>query len=250
MTCTGYVAPSPAQKIVSKRGQGEKTVVTHAYHMGCYASIPALRIGSGYLHLPSPHSPSQIDIVHTELCSLHMHPLKHSTEQLIVQSLFADGFIKYRLSSKPSLGFKILALHEETIPNTLGSMTWSCEDHGLGMTLAREVPILISSALKGYIKRLLAKAGVSDRGDRFFAVHPGGPKILAQVQKLLEIEPEQLRHSYEILKTCGDVVVGYPAPYLELNVIRRSVPEGAQIMSLAFGPGLSISGGLFEKRGI
>src|SRR5579863_9680046 len=44
VTCTGYVAPSPAQKLVSLRGAGKKTIVTHAYHMGCYGSIPAIRI--------------------------------------------------------------------------------------------------------------------------------------------------------------------------------------------------------------
>ena len=36
VSCTGYVSPSGAQKIASKRNWGLKTTVTHAYHMGCY----------------------------------------------------------------------------------------------------------------------------------------------------------------------------------------------------------------------
>lgn len=252
VTCTGYVAPSPAQQIVSKRKQGEKTVVTHAYHMGCYASIPALRIGSGYLHLPSPNSPSQVDIVHTEICSLHMHPLKHSLEQLIVQSLFADGFIKYSLTNGQDLKnrpkFEIRSLHEETIPDTLASMTWSCEDHGLAMTLAKEVPAQISSALEGFIQRLWKKAGLQDQGRTLFAVHPGGPKILLQVQQLLGLDSSQLRHSQQILRTCGNMSSATLPHIWELILSDDQVPEGAQIVSLAFGPGLSISGALFEKR--
>src|SRR5690349_10817315 len=92
VTCTGYVAPSAAQKLISKRCASTHTIVTHAYHMGCYASIPAIRIAAGSLALNSFNLPSPdpfVDVVHTEICSLHIHPLRHSTEQLIVQSLFA-----------------------------------------------------------------------------------------------------------------------------------------------------------------
>ncbi len=253
VTCTGYVAPSPAQRIVSERKQGKKTVVTHAYHMGCYASIPAIRIGSGYLHLPSPTPPYQIDIVHTEICSLHMHPLKHSIEHLIVQSLFADGFIKYSLSTdqrvKTGPKFAVHALHEETIPDTLASMTWSCENNGLAMTLAKEVPSQISSALEGFIERIWKKADLQEQGNTLFAVHPGGPKILMQVQQLLRLNIEQLRHSQQILKACGNMSSATLPHIWEFILSDDRVPEGTQIISLAFGPGLSISGALFEKRG-
>ncbi len=254
VTCTGYVAPSPAQKIVSKRNFGQSTVVTHAYHMGCYGSIPALRMSSGFLHLPSPHGSSHIDIVHTEFCSLHMHPMRHSTEQLIVQSLFADGFIKYAVRPEAQVKsgefLKMLALSEETIPDSTESMTWRCEDQGLGMTLAKEVPVLISRGLPGYLKRLFEKAGTRDEKKLYYAVHFGGPKILAQVQKILNLEDEQLRHTHEILRTCGNMSSATLPHIWNLMLNDPSIPEGSQIVSMAFGPGLSIAGGLFEKRRI
>ena len=77
-TCTGYVAPSPAQKLLSLRKAGATTTVTHAYHMGCYSSIPAIRMAAGFCSLPSPSSSKRTDIVHTELCTLHMHPMRHT----------------------------------------------------------------------------------------------------------------------------------------------------------------------------
>lgn len=49
VTCTGYVAPSAAQKYIQKTDTHQKTLVTHLYHMGCYASIPALRVASGLI---------------------------------------------------------------------------------------------------------------------------------------------------------------------------------------------------------
>ncbi len=48
VTCTGYNSPSAAQKIVLQRGWEQKTQVTHAYHMGCMAALPAIRMGLGY----------------------------------------------------------------------------------------------------------------------------------------------------------------------------------------------------------
>lgn len=251
-TCTGYVAPSPAQKLVSLRKAGETTTVTHAYHMGCYSSIPAIRMASGFCSLPSPSSNNRTDIIHTELCTLHMHPLRHSTEQLVVQSLFGDGFIKYSLTAErpaePHL--KILALHEEVIPDSSHCMTWNCEDKGLTMTLSKEVPVFISRAIVGYINRLSQAAKMSAEAlikESFFAIHPGGPKILQQIQDLLGLQSYQIEHSVDVLKNFGNMSSA-TLPHIWEKILKDpKVPKKARIISLAFGPGLSVAGGLFEK---
>ena len=59
--------------------------------MGCYAALSAVRIAAGFV----PNASRRVDIVHTELCSLHLDPADRRLEQLIVQSLFADGMIRY-----------------------------------------------------------------------------------------------------------------------------------------------------------
>jgi len=233
VTCTGYVAPSPAQKLVSARQAGQNTVVTHAYHMGCYASIPAIRMAQ-----------PGTDIVHTELCSLHMHPMRHTTDQLVVQGLFADGFIRYHVTDSctgPHL--RIVALREETIPNSTQAMSWQCEDHGLGMKLSKEVPVLIARSIHGYLERLCGSQWKS----ALFAVHPGGPKILTQIQELLELEPHQMAHSIEVLRRYGNMSSATLPHIWEMMLNDPEVPS-TSIISLAFGPGLTIAGGLFEKR--
>jgi predicted naringenin-chalcone synthase len=246
VTCTGYVSPSGAQRIVAKRSA--PSVVTHAYHMGCYASIPAIRMAQGYLH----HS-SQVDVVHTELCTLHMNPLLHTTDQLVVQSLFADGFIKYTLRSEPvGKALKIRSVHEVLLPDSTESMTWRCEDWGLRMTIAKEVPVLIGRALPGFLQTLAQKAGMDAeklRSEAVFAIHPGGPKIIQQVGKMLNLESKQLAHSQAILQNYGNMSSA-TLPHVWEKVIQDpEVKEGCPIVSLAFGPGLSISGGVFEKCG-
>lgn len=253
VTCTGYVAPSPAQKLVSKRNAGSMTTVTHAYHMGCYGSIPAIRMGAGFSALPSPSTSSNIDIVHTEICSLHLHPLRHASEQLLVQSLFGDGFIKYTLNAneveRPHL--KVLALHEETVPDSAHCMTWRCEDNGLGMTLSKEIPVLIARNIEGYLKRLCTRIGLESSNvikEALFAIHPGGPKIVQQIKDLLRLESNQIMHSVQVLKDFGNMSSATLPHIWERMLADPLVPQGKQIISVAFGPGLSIAGGLFEKK--
>ncbi len=238
VTCTGYVAPSPAQRVVADHNA--QATVTHAYHMGCYASLPAIRIALGFAHT----SPS-VDVVHTELCSLHMHPLNHALDQLVVQGLFADGFIKYRVQ-KDAIDephFRVLQLREELIPNSTSSMTWRCGDTGLAMTLGKEVPVYIQRALPGYLKRL-CDVPIQET---YFAIHPGGPKILHYIAETLGLEERQYAHSVRTLKQFGNMSSATLPHIWEMLLNDASVSRGSKIVSIAFGPGLTISGGLFEK---
>lgn len=247
VTCTGYISPSGAQKIVSLRGWGAQTTVTHAYHMGCYGSIPALRIASGFAALQR----GRTDIVHTEICSLHANPSMHSLDQLVTQSLFADGFIKY--SADPHADgphIRVLALQEETIPDSLKSMTWKTMNWGFEMSLAKEVPSQIARALDASLHRLCKKANRFPEkilSEALFAVHPGGPKILHYVRKLLQLKEPQLEHSFSILNNYGNMSSA-TLPHIWKAILEDdAIPTNTPIVSFAFGPGLTICSAVMEK---
>jgi len=235
VTCTGYYSPSAAQVLAAKRGG--KTTVTHAYHMGCYASLPALRMAL---------SMEEAEVVHTELCTLHMNPLLHSTEQLVIHSLFADGYVKYRVSKTPKEGLQLLALHEELLPDSSQLMSWSCDSHGMHMTLAKEVPEKIGERLPGYVHSLIQKAGI-DPQQALFAIHPGGPKIIQQVSERLQLKPHQSAHSEQVLSERGNMSSA-TLPLIWMRMLQDpQVSHHTPVVSLAFGPGLTLSGGVFKK---
>ncbi len=238
VTCTGYTAPSPAQKLVAFRNAGQKTTVTHAYHMGCYASIPAIRIAQG--------SEGISEIVHTEICSLHMNPSFHTLDQLVVQSLFGDGFIKYTVSHIYEPGFQLLALHEELLSESTDVMTWNCDDWGMKMTLSKEIPLLIVKALPVFVAQLLKKAKVTNDETLYFAIHPGGPKIIEQVAALMRLEPWQFSHSAQVLHKYGNMSSA-TLPHIWKEMWEDvNIPSGARIVSLAFGPGLTLAGAVLQ----
>lgn len=248
VSCTGYVAPSGAQRLISKKKWGEQVSVTNAYHMGCYASIPAIRIAQGFLAASCEPS----DIVHTEMCTLHMNSYIHSTEQLIVQGLFADGFIKYSVKEKPSntACLKILAIHEAIVPDSTTSMSWNPRETGFHLSIGKEVPVLIARGIEGYLTSLAkkAKVAVEQLKKAHFAIHPGGPKIIELVAKALGLTDEQISHSQNILFNYGNMSSATLPHIWEKIVNDKNVKHKEMIVSLAFGPGLTISGALFQKE--
>jgi len=251
VSCTGYSSPSSAQKIVSKRNWGNQTLVTHAYHMGCYASIPAIRMGGAFVQTEG----GQADIVHTELCTLHFNASNHNPDQIVLQSLFADGYIKY--SVKPianiqgSPFLQVVASHEQLIPSSTEAMTWTMNDWGFEGTLSKKIPFLIAKNIKNFIVSIAKKADVSPEkllNEALFAIHPGGPKILDNVQEILELHQEQLRFSRKILHKYGNISSG-TLPHMWESISRdESVGDKNLILSLAFGPGLNIAGILLLKN--
>lgn len=250
VTCTGYISPSGAQKLVATRGWGATTRVAHAYHMGCYAAVPAIRLALGFL-ASSTDAGHRVDVAHTELCSLHLDPSDHRIDQLVVQSLFADGLIRYSLvRDNGGSGLRVLAQHELIAPDSAGAMTWRVGDHGMHMTLARDVPERIAGSVRAFVVELYRRAGI-DLGrmrDSAFAVHPGGPRIIDRVRDVLELTEAQVSASRRVLLEHGNMSSA-TLPHVWMRLLADpDVPAGTLIPSLAFGPGLTICGALFEKR--
>jgi predicted naringenin-chalcone synthase len=250
VSCTGYESPSAPQKLVSKRGWGNQTLITHAYHMGCYASIPAIRMASAL----SQRYGGKIDIVHTELCTLHFNPANHNADQIVLQSLFADGYIKYSVeASHPEANqMQIIAEHEQLIPESTDAMTWSLTDSFFEGTLSKRIPLLIAKNVRPFIENLTYKAGMDVETilqKALFAIHPGGPKILDYIKDILNLSSSQLHYSHEILFNYGNMSSGTLPHIWQAIANDDAVSDGAVVISLAFGPGLNIAGAILIKNG-
>lgn len=243
VTCTGYVSPSPAQVHFGRTGHAPS--ITHAYHMGCYASLPAVRAGKAMVL----GGEGRVDIVHTEMCSLHLQSSEHTPEQMVVQSLFADGHIRYTASeTHDGPSFRIRAIHEKLVPESGSDMTWMPASHGMKMTLSRDVPFKIVEYLKPFLQELVQKANLSwdqIQRDAIFAVHPGGPKIIEGVQRMLKLSDAQVVFSKKVLLERGNMSSA-TLPHVWLEILDSRPALKTPVVSLAFGPGLTLFGGIFE----
>jgi predicted naringenin-chalcone synthase len=257
VSCSGYLAPSPVEKMVSKK-LWRKTTVTHSYHMGCYGSIPALRMASGFLaasHCGLALAKKQIDIIHSEFLTLHVDLTRLTPRDILAMTLFGDGFIKYSVCPKDSVnqnqkGLKILALKETIIPNSLDEMLWNLSSHNFEMILSKKIPFLIRDNILSFVNELMAEVGLDfakEKDKLVFAIHPGGPKIIEFIQKSLKLEVEQVIFSHNILAEFGNMSSATLPFIWERILSSKEIPSKTLILSIAFGPGLTAAGAVMEK---
>lgn len=250
VTSMGYTAPSGAQRLVGERHWEDRTEVINLYHMECYASIPAILVASGLGALGK----ERVDLVHTEVCSLHFDPRRNSQEQMVVQSLFGDGFIRYTASrdARGRGGLELVAVREELIPGTHDDMGWVVGDFGFQFHLARKVPELIKGAVAPFLARLLEDAGLgleSALREAVFAIHPGGPRIIDEIANSLGLREDQVQASNEVLAQYGNMSSA-SLPHVWKAILEDAgVAPGTCVVALAFGPGLTAAGAVLRKRG-
>lgn len=242
VSCTHYESPSAAQKIVLKKDWD--TIVTHMYHMGCYAALPAVRTAKAL------STQGSVDILHTEICSLHLNCDSYSPEQLVVQSLFADGAIKYSCTSELDLGkragLEVLSMHEILVPGTSGDMTWKLHSDRFDMALSKNVPKYLGEYLPSFMENLFTKAGLSydsEAPKALFAIHPGGPKIIDFAQEILNLRDDQVENSSRVLKERGNMSSA-TLPHVWKEIL--DLHQDKLVATVAFGPGLTMTGALLK----
>lgn len=258
VTCSGYVAPSPVEAMVARKEWFE-TTVTHSYHMGCYGAFPAIKMAHGFLAsscFAATRLKKRVDIVHTELLSLHRDFMDMRAENIITMSLFSDGFIKYSVFSEEFLreqglqGLRILAFDEHLLPDSLDDMTWVPGSHQFHMTLTMMVPVIIKRHIRSFVDLLLKRIGMDFERQKdalIFAIHPGGPKIIEHIQAELGLRDDQVAFSKEVFLENGNMSSATIPYVLKAILDEKAVAVGTRIVSVAFGPGLTVTGLVLEK---
>jgi alpha-pyrone synthase len=126
-------------------------------------------------------------------------------------------------------------------------MAWHISDFGFEMVLSAYIPTLIEAGIKSLTEKLLAKTSVQLSEIDFFAIHPGGKKILEVIEKQLKLSKEDNRFAYEILRNFGNM--SSPTVLFVLKNLWESLKitdKGKKILSFAFGPGLTLESAVFE----
>jgi alkylresorcinol/alkylpyrone synthase len=255
-TCTGYLSPSPIQTLLSNKGWSDITV-THSYQMGCYGAIPPLRMAVGFLSANAimPIQKKSVDILHTEYSSLHFQAINNAPDQIVSMTLFGDGFIKYSVyiedaTRRAKDGLKVLAAQDTIIASSVNEMTLIPGPYTFEMWLSKNVPLKIREEIHQFVTALCHQAGLDFdeiKGELIFALHPGGPKIIEHIKEQLGLTEKQIRFSKKILFEHGNMVSA-TLPYIWKEIIDdATVTPGTKVVSIAFGPGITVAGFLLEK---
>lgn len=261
VSCTGYDSPSAVQRVVAERGWNSQTRLLSIGHMGCYAALPALATAADVVAATAARSPAiagdeddapdaRAAIFLVELCTLHHHPASTDPEQIVQQCLFADGAARLDVTMQPPASpasFAFLDHFETVLPDTLDEMTWRPASVAFRMTLSRSVPAHIRDNVAGAVEAFLQHNGLGVDDVDLFAVHPGGPRVIESTADALGMEEDRVRHSHAVLRDRGNMS-STTLPHIWDRIAQdESVPAGALVCSVAFGPGLTVTGNLLRK---
>ena len=238
VTCTGLFAPGLDIELMRHLGLKQSINRSSVNFMGCNAAVLALKQADAICNSrPNAH----VLVVCVELCTLHFQK-RYNDDYILSNLIFSDGAAAVLLSSqtdleKESPTLKINSFQSLVIHNGIKDMAWQLSETGFIMNLSSYVPQLI----KENIKPLLESLNLNVAEINFWAIHPGGKRILDDFCSALELNPIKLAESYDILKNYGNM--SSPTVLFVLKRIMEScsnVKNEERIFLAAFGPGISI----------
>ncbi|MCE2727463.1 MAG: hypothetical protein LW698_11895 [Planctomycetaceae bacterium] len=129
------------------------------------------------------------------------------------------------------------------LPDSMGEMGWVIGDHGFEMSLSARVPGIIHRDIAAIVAAALGDEGLASGDIRSWAVHPGGPRVLASVRDALGLDDAALSASRDVLAAHGNM-----SSATILFVLERLLPDGVgPCVALAFGPGLTAEVALLRR---
>ena len=246
VSCTGMYAPGLDIELIQQLGLKTETERTSINFMGCYASFNALKVAS---NIVKANHEATVLVVCVELCSIHLQDATDD-DSLLSNAIFGDGaaaLIIRGFKKKGSL--ELIKFHSDLALAGKQEMGWFIGDSGFEMKLSTKVPSVIEEGIGELTQRLLENTRLSLSEISFFAIHPGGKKILEVIEKKLGISKEQNSYAREVLRNYGNM--SSPTVLFVLKRIFDELSEedhGSHILSFAFGPGLTLESAVFKTH--
>jgi len=237
VSCTGYTSPGLDVTLSRELGLSGSVRRVNVGHMGCFGAMVGIR---QCLAATRAYPGATAILLCVELCTLHFTPT-NDYEVLTSFALFGDAAAAIVVSSAPdATGPEIVDTHCATEFQTADQMTWNITDQGFIMTLSPRVPVSIRRVITKTVEELLAPHGLTRHDIKHWLVHPGGPSILEAVQGKLELTPEQMEFSWQVLRDHGNCSSATVLLILEALLASGRPQPGEWGVMMAFGPGLTL----------
>jgi prepilin-type processing-associated H-X9-DG protein len=173
-----------------------------------------------------------------------------SYDNFLANALFADGSAAMLIESNSnSSAIELEGFHCDILADGSNEMMWEIGDLGFEMKLSGYVPSLIKSGIGNFANTLLTRIGLNLSQVKYFAVHPGGKKILEAVEAEFKLTRDNLLPSYDVLANYGNM----SSPTI-LFVLKRifenlsSIDNDERILAFAFGPGLTLESAIMKIK--
>jgi len=246
VTCTGLFAPGLDAALIEQLNLPNDIFHTSINFMGCNAAFPALKLGD---MIAKTDENAKVMIVCVELCTLHFQP-KNNSDNLLSNTIFGDGasavvIVPDKESERMHHGGMVInGFYSLLLNKGRDLMSWDITPVNYEMILDAKIPEFIGDEVNDIVSKAGKKFNISSDQIDKWAIHPGGKKILDTIKKRLELNDSDLQYSYKVLDKYGNM--SSPTILFVLNEIFETEHKSNEtILSIGFGPGLSIETAMF-----
>lgn len=245
VSCTGMYAPGIDIELVEQLGLSPQVQRTAINFMGCYAAFVGIKAAQ---HICTAEPTAQVLVVCVELCTLHFQ--KGNTEEiLLANALFGDGAAALLIGGHPRPGpnLALTRFYNDLAWAGKAEMAWRIGDFGFEMRLTNQVPAYIQAGIQQLSHNLLASLQLDLADIDYYAIHPGGKRILQVIETALGLSAEANRPAYAVMRDYGNM--SSPTVLFVLHLLWQqfqAADQGKHVLSFAFGPGLTLESMLLQ----
>ena len=254
VSSTGFLGPSLDCELIKNLNLPRNTDRSLVGFMGCAAAMNGYRIAMDYV---KAHPDKYALMVCVEISSVHT-TFKDSINDAILHAIFADGAAACVIAAEtveniPKGTLAIVDDHGWLMEGTEDGITLAINDDGISCTLSKYLPQYIAKNMGGFVDTFLARHNLSRSDVDFWAIHPGGRRIIEEAQNGLGVTEEQAHYSWEILGKYGNMLS--PSVMFVLERIfedhKKQLAEGKEGfkmgLAFSFSPGVGAEGIMLKQ---
>ncbi|HEX6521266.1 MAG TPA: type III polyketide synthase [Streptosporangiaceae bacterium] len=235
VSCTGFLMPSLTAWLINRMGFRSDTRQIPIAQLGCAAGGAAINRAHDFC---MSYPESNVLIVACELCSLCYQPDDDGVGSLLSDGLFGDAVAAAVVRGSGGAGMSLERNASYLIPNTEEWISYAVRATGFHFQLDRRVPGTMEP-LAPVLRDLATDHGWDVGNLDFYIIHAGGPRILDDLSKFLDVDYTMFRQSRATLTEYGNI-----ASAVVLDALRRLFDEdtpmpGASGVIAGFGPGIT-----------
>ena len=237
-TCTGYVCPDVGSRLIAHMGFSNRVQRAAIIGLGCAGALPTLQRAVDFVRA-NPRR--QALMLAVEICSACYY-VDNTLETVIGNAICADGAAAFLLAAgrqgNPSYP---QIIDFETFIDTaqIDEVGLQHREGKLRIVLGASIQHLAGPMIEKALQPLLQRHGLSRSHIGFWVVHPGGRKVIDNVQKHFGMTDAQLCFSRTVLRNYGNM--SSPTVMFVLDeVVRSGDPRpGDWGVMIGLGPGMA-----------
>ncbi|MFJ9414914.1 type III polyketide synthase [Streptomyces sp. NPDC101227] len=232
VSCTGYLLPGLDAYIANQMGLESRVRRLSFTQVGCAGGAYSLARAQ---ELHKAHTGAVTLIVAVELSSLSYQAGDSSIASFVSTALFGDAAAAVVIrDDRP--GFQLNDAYEDLTHDSLGHISYVVDELGFHFDTNPRISRIVANAMP-QLKEWLGKIG-GPVDPEFLISHTGGPRIMHEVSKGLQIPTDMFRLSEKSLQGRGNT-----ASVVVFDVLRQTFEDPPEVgdsgLIIAFGPGVT-----------